>query len=686
MKVKINNKEISWFSFNARVLQEAADPSVPVIERIKFLGIYSSNLDEFFRVRVATLKRIAGLGKKAKKIIGQDPRKILTKVQEIALEQSEKFEHIYQQILAELAKENIFIINEKQLNPEQGEFVKSYFHREVRPKLIPVMLDDVAKFPELKDRSIYLAVILSKRDEPKKNKYALIEIPTDVLPRFLILPDVDNKKYLMLLDDVIRYGLEDIFAIFDFDIGGAYTVKLTRDAELEIAEDMSESYISKVHKSLKQRKGGNPVRFVYDQKMPEALLNFFTKKLHIDEEDTLIPGAQYHNFKDFMHFPRVGSKRLRYEPTAFLSHENIDSKKSLFAAIRERDILLHFPYHSFDYIIDLLREASIDPKVTSIKITLYRVAKNSSVVNALINAARNGKAVTVIVELQARFDEETNIFIADSLQEEGVRVIHGVPGLKVHSKLLLITRSEKGKEMQYSCIGTGNMNEMTARTYSDHFLFTADKRLTKEVRTIFEFFENNYKVSTFKHLIVSPYNMRKKFVRLIRNEIKHAQQKKEAYIFVKINNLADPAIIQELYKASAAGVKIKLIVRGMFSLISGVPEMAENIEAISIVDRYLEHSRIYVFCNADTPLYYISSGDWMTRNFDTRVEVTCPIYNKSLQQEIKTFLDIQWQDNVKARNLDKSLDNLYRNSPTHAKIRSQYKIYDFLKDKKLNVS
>lgn len=689
MKIKLRNKELSWMSFNARVLQEASDPTVPLIERIKFLGIFSSNLDEFFRVRVATLKRISKLGKRGRKILGQEPQKILARIQDIVLEQHERFDQIYQQILAELANENIFIINETQLSPEQGEFVKNYFHREVRPKLIPIMIASGMKFPALKDRSIYLAVVLSKNGEPKKSKYSLIEIPTDVLSRFLILPDISNKKYIILLDDVIRYGLHDIFAVFNFDIGGAYTLKLTRDAELDLGDDLSESYIRKVSKSVKLRKAGNPVRLVHDDQMPEEFLAFLIKQLGIDyEDDTLVPGAKYHNFKDFMNFPDVGAKRLRYEPQIFLPHESFDSNKSLFANIRNQDLLLHFPYHSFDYLIDLLREASIDPKVTAIKITLYRVAKNSSVVNALINAVKNGKLVTVVVELQARFDEETNIYIANNLQEEGVRVIYGVPGLKVHSKLCLITRREKNKPVQYACIGTGNLNEVTAKLYGDHFLFTADKRLTKEVHLIFEFFGSNYKVTAFKHLIVSPYNMRQKFIRMIRNEIKHAQAGKEAFIFLKMNNLADPLVIQELYKASAAGVKIKLIVRSMFSLVSGVPGLSDNIEAIGIVDNFLEHSRIYVFGNGGDPKYFISSGDWMTRNFDGRVEVTCPIYDKTIQQELQTFLDIQWQDNVKARVLDRKLSNEFRNSPAKSRIRSQYKLYDFLKDKKafVNVS
>jgi len=678
--VIFSNKEISWLSFNERVLQEAADPTVPLLERIKFLGIFSSNLDEFFRVRVATLRRLANLGKKAKKIIGHDPNKVLKKIQKIVINQQNEFDKVYQQILKDLATLKIFIIDEKQLSEEQGYFVKSYFRREVRPKLIPIMLDEKGKFPDLRDKSIYLAVILSVKGIPQKFQYALIEIPSRVLPRFLTLPGIDGNKFIILLDDVMRFGLEDIFSIFEFDTYEAYTIKLTRDAELDIDEDVSESYIRKVHKSLKQRKEGTPVRFVYDSKIPKPLLNFLIRKLNLKNSDALIPGSKHHNFKDFYDFPDIGPKSLKNRPRISLAHKDLHDKKSLLAAIREKDVLLHFPYQSFDYIIDLLREASINPKVTSIKIMLYRVAKYSSIVTALINAVKNGKSVTVVVELQARFDEEANINLADKLREEGAKVIYGVRGLKVHAKCCLITRRDHDKSYPYAIIGTGNFNEETAEIYSDHCLFTSNRKITREVTRIFDFIEQPFKVATFKHLLVSPFSMRKKIARLIQNEIQNAQKGKDAYIILKINNLADFEIIEKLYEASEAGVKIRILNRGMFSVITGVKGLSKNIEAVSIVDKFLEHTRIFVFCNGGNEKYFISSADLMTRNFDKRVEAACPIYDPDIQKELREFLDIQWNDNVKSRILDKGLNNFYTQRSTIKKIRAQDKIYEFLKD------
>jgi len=680
MKKRIVPKELSWLSFNARVLEEAADPSVPLLERVKFMGIYSNNLDEFFRVRVATLNRLSKLGKKAKKITGHDPKKVLKDVQKVVLDQNKTFDKIYQHILLELAKKNILIINEKKLSREQGEFVKSYFLQEVRPKLIPIMIDQVEEFPQLKDEAIYLAVYMSNKGSPQKAKYALIEIPTESLPRFLILPRKNRARYIILLDDVIRYGLEDIFSMFDFDNCDAYTINLTRDAELDIDEDFSESYIRKVHKSLKKRKTGNPVRFIYDSDMPDDLLSFLTDQMHISKDDTIIPGSRYHNFKDFMNFPDLGLKRLKYKPVDALLHKDIDSRKSLFDVMREKDFLLHFPYQSFHPVIDLLREASIDPKVISIDICLYRLARQSSVVNALINAVKNGKRVCAVMELQARFDEEANIYWSDRLQEEGARVIHGVLGLKVHSKLCLITRKEKGKVRHYAIVGTGNFNEETAKIYSDHCLFTADRRITNEVARVFEFFVENYKITTFKHLIVSPFHLRKKMVRFIKNEIKNAQEGTGAYIILKLNNLTDTALIEKLYEASQAGVKINLMVRGMFSLRPGISGMSKNIETRSIVDKYLEHTRILVFCNGGNERMYITSADLMPRNIDRRVEVTCPIYDESIKQELRTFLDLQWQDNVKAKIRHKELIQSALEDGPRDRVRAQLAIYEFLKN------
>ncbi|MBN2441020.1 MAG: polyphosphate kinase 1 [Spirochaetales bacterium] len=674
-------KEISWLSFNDRVLQEAANPEVPLIERIKFLSIFSSNLDDFFKIRVATLKRLAKLGKKAFRLIGHDPREILEKIHSFVLTQQEEFNTIYAHILQELAERNIHILNEKELTKNQGIFVKEYFKKIVRPKLIPIMIDQVDRFPDLKEKSIYLAVRLSNKDSSEQAKYALIEVPTGIISRFLILPPHGGNQYIILLDDVIRYGLNEIFALFHYNTVEAYTIKLTRDAELDIEDDVSQSMIKKVAKSLRQRKEGNPVRFIYDETIPEDLLNFLIKQLDLTRADARIPGSRYHNFKDFMNFPDFNIHELKYEPFHFLPQKDTARNNILIKTIRTRDILLHYPYQSFHYVIDLLREASIDPKVLSIKITLYRVAKQSSVINALINAVKNGKQVMVVLELQARFDEEANVKWANELQSEGVKVLYGVPGLKVHSKLCLITRNEKGRFAYYAIIGTGNFNEDTASSYSDHSLFTVDKRLTKEVINIFDFFEHNYKISSFKHLLVAPFTMRKKIIKLISTETENAEKGEEAYIILKLNNLVDSKIIIALYKASQAGVKIKLIVRGMFALMPGIPGVSQNIQAISIVDRFLEHSRIFVFCNGGNEKYYISSADLMRRNLDRRVEVACPIYDKSIQYEIQTFLDIQWADNIKARVIDPDFNNLIRDNNSDKKIRAQWEIYEYLKSK-----
>ncbi len=675
---KITNKEISWLSFNARVLQEAADPTVPLIERIRFLGIFSSNLDEFYRVRVATLKRLSRLGKRAKKIIGHNPRKILREIQDIVLIQNKAFEATYQEILKQLAAEGIFLIDERRLDAEQRRFLTGYFRDEVRPKLIPLMIDQVSRFPELRDQSIYLAVCLAERSKPGKAKFALIELPTDILSRFLILPHRDGVRYLILLDDVVRFGLKDIFGPFDFDILEAFTVKITRDAELDIDDDVSESVIKKVSQSLKNRKQGNPVRLIYDARLPSAFLQIFIRELRIEGKEALIPGGRYHNFRDFMKFPDFGLSRLRYPAAPKLRHPDLHPRASLFQVIAKKDILLHWAYHSFDHLIDLLREAAIDPKVNSIKMTIYRAAQHSSVLNCLINAARNGKTVVVVLELRARFDEAANIAWADTLREGGVRVIFGVQGLKVHCKLCLISRKGKKHQELYAVLSTGNFNEETAKIYSDHAVFTANRKLTKEVQNLFEFFETTYKLAPFRRLIVSPFNTRKKMIRLIQSEIRAAEKGKTAWIFLKVNNLTDPEIIRALYQAGRAGVKVRLIVRSMFSLQAGVPGLSDNIEAISIVDKYLEHSRIFAFANGGQPLFFLSSADLMPRNLDQRIEVTFPIYDPSVRRELESFLELQWNDNVKARALDKDLSNQFRSTGSEEKIRAQWAIHEML--------
>jgi polyphosphate kinase len=531
--------------------------------------------------------------------------------------------------------------------------------------------------PNLTDDAIYLAIYLVKKETQKK-RFALLEIPTHVLPRFIVLPEKGDDKYLMFIDDIIRYGLKEIFFIFDFDEFSAYTIKLTKDAELEIVDDISESYIDKLSRSLQQRKWGTPVRFIYDRKMPDELLKILTKKLSFGPDDVIIPADRYHNFKDFMNFPNLGRKKFYFEPLVPVPHRDIQPLKSILSAIKKKDIMLFFPYHPFDHFIDLLREASIDPYVTSIQITLYRLARNSSVINALLNAVRNGKNVTTVVELQARFDEEANILWGNKLMEEGVKVIYGVPGLKVHSKLCLITRVKNEVTQRYAAIGTGNFNEDTAKVYTDHLLLTTNKKITNEVFKAFNFFNVNYKKDNFYHLVLSPFSLRNKMILLIENEIKNAKAGKKAYIYLKLNNLTDNEIINHLYIASKAGVIIRLIIRGMISLVPGLKDISENILAIGIVDRFLEHTRFMIFCNGGNEECFISSADLMTRNIEHRIEVTCPIFDKSIKNEIKKIFEIQWTDNVKARIFDENQSNKFV-KPGKDVIQSQIEVHNYIK-------
>lgn len=676
------NREISWLSFNARVLQEAADSTVPLIERIKFLGIFSSNLDEFFRVRVATMKRLMKLGKNSRSLIDYEPEQTLDEIQEVVARQQTQFEQVYKQIIKELEEQKIWIVDEKDLSETQKEFVRSYYQQKVRPALVPLMIDQFPEFPLLNEDVLYLAVHLEKDTKAKTVKYALAEVPTKELSRFVVLPSEDKETKIMLLENVVRYGLQDsssIFKKFRYNVRNAFPIKITKDAELDIEDDVTQSFIEKISKSVKRRTKGQPVRLTYDKRVEEKILKFLTKRLGFSKHDTVLPEGRYLNFKDFIKFPRVGTDDLQYQPCPPLPHKHIQPQRSLLKTIREKDILLHYPYQSFHYMINFLREAALDPRVTSIRMTLYRVAEMSKIVNALSKAAQNGKAVTALFEFQARFDEAANIYWANRLIEDGVRVIQGIPGLKVHAKLCIIARRERGKSFRYAAVGTGNFNEDTARLYCDHTLFTADERITSEVRALFSFLRNTYKVKSYKHLVVSPFFMRDTWTELIETEIKNAKAGKEAYITLKLNSLADRPMIETLYRASQAGVKIRLIVRGSCSLIPGIPGLSEHIEAISIVDRYLEHSRIFVFCNGGKPKYYISSADWMVRNLDHRVEVACPIYDKNIRRELQTYLDIQWQDNIKARILNSALDNQYRRDASGIQVRSQEAIYEWLK-------
>lgn len=686
------DREKSWLTFNARVLQEAADETVPLLDRLRFLGIFSNNLDEFFRVRYAAIRRLRIERKKSetvKLLGGITAEQLLKDITDIVIEQQSESLRILSEIESKLENENIFIINEKQLTKDQENFIRDFFIQKVSPAIVTIMLNDLEKFPLLKDTSGYLAVKLVMKAKPdgfldrmkskKEVRYAIVEIPSTI-NRFVVLPSNSEKQYIILLDDVIRHNLNHLFNIFEYESISAHMIKITRDAELEFDSDLSKSFIEKVSESVKERRIGETVRFVYDQDIEKDTLEFLLKRMNIDSSDSIIPGGRYHNRRDYMSFPNLGRYDLLYRDTPPLPVPGLSLEGSILEKINDKDYLLSAPYQSFSYIIKFLREAALDPNVVAIKITLYRLAKNSQIVSSLINAAKNGKKVTVQIELQARFDEASNISYAEQMQTEGIELIFGVKGLKVHSKICVIDRLENGKVKRYGFISTGNFNENTAKVYTDNTLFTANQPILKDVSKVFEFFEVNYKVHRYKHIFVSPHYTRSKFTKLIEREIINAISGKEAFIHLKMNSLSDFKMIDKLYEASRAGVKIKLIIRGICCLIPGVPGMSENIEAISVVDKFLEHSRIYIFGNDGNPEVFISSADFMTRNLDARVEVTCPIYDEEVKNELIDTFNIGWKANVKARIHSNDLKNTYRKTDGKH-FRAQTELYKYYQNK-----
>ncbi|NVK04607.1 MAG: polyphosphate kinase 1 [Flavobacteriia bacterium] len=675
---KYINRDLSWLRFNARVLQEAADSEVPLIERIRFLGIFSNNLDEFFRVRYASVKRMSSLkGKKVKdQLGGWSPKKLLKAMTDEVIRQQEEATRIYDELILELEKEGVVLLNEQNLTHSQQAFVRKYYVEKVSPSVFILLLNNREEFPELRDKSIYLAIKLIRNNDPENPVYSLIEVPSELIGRFVLLPKY-GKNYIMFLDDLIRFNLKYAFFIYPFDSIEAHTIKITRDAELDLDNDVSKSVLEKVEKGLKARKIGDPVRFVYDRNLPGDYLNYFRGEMELDSYDSLIPGGRYHNKKDLMRFPNVGRKDLEYPPVNPVHHPDLDLERSILQVVKKQDVLIFLPYHTFSYVIRFLREAAIDPHVENISITLYRLADQSRVISALINAAKNGKKVTVVIELQARFDEEANIHWTEKLRTEGVRVISGVPGLKVHSKVTLVQRREGKKLVDYCIIGTGNYHEGTAKIYTDYHLMTSDKRITKEVRQVFEFIDANYLVFKYDHLIVSPHYTRKRFLALIDNEIENAQAGKPAGMFLKMNSLSDYTMVDKLYEASQAGVKIRLIIRGICCLIPGIPGVSDNIEAISVIDRFLEHSRVYMFENSGETKCFIASADFMTRNLDRRLEVSVPLYDKTVLRQVRDHMEIIWKDNVKARIHNDVQDNTYRKIPG-PRIRSQVTMSDYV--------
>ena len=687
------NRELSWLHFNGRVLQEAADERVPLLERLRFAGIFSNNLDEFFKVRYATVKRLIN-DENASKELGIHAKELLEEITKEVIQMQDRSLQIIDNITKKLEKEQIFIVNEQTLLPAHEEFVNNYFYDKVRPALFTIILNDLDKFPQLKDDIAYLAVkmilkednktsgvqkFFSSRAYKEKIQYALIELPT-TLDRFVELPTLEGKHYIIMIDDIIRFCLHKIFNIFNYESLSANMIKITRDAELDIDDDLSKSFVEKISSSVEDRRKGAPVRFVYDKTIDKDTLHFLIEKMGIVNTDSVIPGGRYHNRRDYMSFPSLGRTDLTYAPIHPLPVKGLTSEESLLKKIAEKDYLQFTPYHTFSNIIWFLREAALDPKVKSVKITIYRLAKNSQVVNSLINAVKNGKKVTVQIELQARFDEESNIRYAEQLKAEGVKLIFGVRGLKVHSKICVIEREEGKGIKRYGFISTGNFNESTAKVYTDYTLFTANQDILKEVNKVFNFFETNYNIQKYKHLIVSPHYTKKILKQLIEEEIKNAKAGKEAYIKLKMNNITSYKMIDKLYEASRAGVKIQMIVRGICCLVPNIEGMSENIEVISIVDKFLEHPRLFIFGNNGNPKVYISSADWMTRNISFRVEVGCPIYDETIKQELIDTFEISWADNVKARVIDQAQDNHYRSHTLPAQ-RSQVALYEYYQQK-----
>ena len=673
------NRDVSWMYFNRRILDEASNQANPLLERLCFLGIYSNNLDEFFQVRIATIRRMIELEENMK-TFNSDTKKVFKKILKLNEDYTKDFESIFLGLHEELQKENIFLVDETQLTSHQMDYVDNFYKEELMNSLFPILVSRMSVEPELNDKSIYLAVKISNSElhtnnNKSKKEFALIEIPTGEFSRFIVLPKEGEKYCIMFLDDVIRFCLPRIFSQLNHDKYEAYTIKFTRDAEMEFDNTDYQGVLDKVSKGVKSRKKGEPVRFVYDREIPSDLLRFTEKLLKIDKNDIHVCGGRYHNLKDLMSFPKLkkpGLKYINHPPVPiFLFEESI----SMISLIRKKDQYLHCPYQSFDNFIRLLRESAINPEVKEIKISIYRLAKNSKVIKALICAAMNGKKVTAIVELLARFDESSNITWANKMQDAGIKVVLGVEGLKVHSKLMHIT-ARKGN---IACIGTGNFHEGTAQVYTDFTLMTAHKGIVDEVESVFEFIEQPYLNPTFKQLIVAPQFMRKRLISLIKTEIENARKGKPAYIYCKINHIVDEKIIEKLYQASNAGVVIKLLVRGNCSLITGVPKLSQNIQAFGIVDRYLEHSRVLIFANGGDELYFIGSADWMLRNLDYRVEVYTPIYDPDLKRQLKKVIEFGLRDNVKARIVDGSGKNIINNTINETPFRSQEELYKFYK-------
>lgn len=683
------HRDISWLSFNYRVLQEAKNPTVPLFERIKFLAIYSSNLDEFFRVRVASHRRLMKADKKMKKELEFSPKTIVKEIQRIVNKQREEVSQIFEeQLVPELRKHNVYILRRLQLNNEQKQDVEEYFSNYLLPYVQPVLIVKGKIRLFLNNGALYLAVWMhAKGLTNPPDEYAIVKIPSDHLPRFHELPpSAPGRHDIIILDDIVRYNIEKMFP--GYNIKDTFSIKLTRDAEMILEEEFSLDITHKIRESLDKRHVGSPSRFVYDREMPNSMLHFLVEVINEEREDadaddykldkySLLKEGRYHNNFDFFKFPDFGMSHLKNPPLLPLPYRPLEEAEDFFNTILNKDHLIYSPYHSYQSIIRLFEEAADDPKVTHIKITHYRVARNSRIMQALMRAAKSGKQVSVVVEVKARFDEEANLNWGERLEKEGVAV-HYIKDLiiKVHAKLALIRRSENKQPRLYAYLATGNFNEDTARVYTDFGLFTADPRLTNEVARVFSFLESGNRPSQpFEHLLVGQFNLRTALEELINVEISEAKAGRPAHIILKMNSIQDLDLIKKLYEASQAGVKIKLIIRGICCLAPGVKGLSENIQAISIVDRFLEHARVFIFHHGGEELMYLSSADWMVRNLSYRIETAFPIYDEAIKADIKDFIQIQLSDNIKARILDKSFSNAYRKNGSDIAIRSQLETY-----------
>ncbi|MCS6928881.1 MAG: polyphosphate kinase 1 [Saprospiraceae bacterium] len=675
------HRDISWLSFNYRVLQEAKDPSVPLLERLKFLAIYSSNLDEFFRIRVANIRHLKKVGKKTKAELDFSPREVLKQIHQIVNRQQEEFSRIFEdQIVPELAKHNIHLLRRLDLNAEQRKFVENYFHNHLLPFVMPVLLVKGRIRPFLANAHLYLAVHLRPKKKPfAPSEYALVKIPSDQLPRFVQLPSEAGRYDIILLDDIVRHSVSWLFP--GYDIQDTYSIKLTRDAELYIDDEYSGDLVEKIKASLAKRQVGPTSRFVYDREMPPHLLEYLKETFELGKND-MLPEGRYHNNFDFFRFPDFGMNHLKNKPLPPLPHPVLHRAENPFDAIRMGDQLLHYPYHSYEAVVNFFQHAAEDPKVTHIKVIQYRVARQSRIMEALMEAVRRGKQVSVFVEIKARFDEAANLEWGERLERAGVRVYYSFPGVKVHSKLALVRRMEGNKARLYAYLSTGNFHEETAQIYSDFGLFTADPRLTTEVSEVFSFLENiKPPRQEFKHLLVGKFNLRSALYELIDNEIAAARAKKPARIVIKTNNLEDKDIIRKIYEAAQAGVQVQLIVRSICCLVPGVKGISDNIEAISIVDRFLEHARVFIFHHGGADLMYLSSADLMQRNLSYRIETAFPIYDPALKAEIWECIQLQLEDNVKARCIDAQMLNHYRRTESDIPVRAQIETYFYYKRK-----